>query len=131
MNDARLQVAFAALHPERVRSLLATHGARGTRSRLLHGAIDTTDRVRAAVAVDAATRRVELAEASTTVLYRGEDGYAAHLAELPDALICCSCAAGCRKRRASPWWGPAAARPMGAVLRNNTGGRSRRQGGRS
>lgn len=85
MNDARLQVAFGGLHPERVRSLYAAHGPKGTRSRLLHGALDTTDRVRRAVGVDAATRRAELAGASITVVYRGGNGYPEHLAELPDA----------------------------------------------
>jgi DNA processing protein len=85
VRDARLQVAFGGLHPERVRSLYAAHGPRGTLSRLLRGALDTTDRVRSAVRVDAATRRIELAASSITVSYRGDRGYPALLAELPDA----------------------------------------------
>lgn len=85
MNDARLQVAFAGLHPERVRSLYAAYGPRGTLSRLRRGALDVTDRVRSAVAVDAATRREELAAESVTISYRGDHCYPALLAELPDA----------------------------------------------
>ncbi len=85
MNDARLQVAFGGLHPDRVRSLYEKNGPVGTQRRLVAGAIKTTERIRTEVAITAADRRDQLAEAGIAVLYRGEPGYPARLAEMPDA----------------------------------------------
>lgn len=85
MNDARLQVAFGGLHPDRVRGLYADYGPVGTVRRLKAGAIKTTDRVRTAIAVPAETRRQELDAAGISVIYQGEAGYPEGLARLPDA----------------------------------------------
>jgi len=85
MNDARLQVAFGGMHPDRVRDLYDRHGPEGTLHRVTGGGIKTTSRVRAAVAVPAATRRRELSAAGIDVVYRGELRYPEHLAEMPDA----------------------------------------------
>ncbi len=85
MRDARLQVAFGGLHPDRVRGLYVDHGPVGTLRRLEAGAIKTTARVRTAVAVPAETRRQELDAAGISVIYRGEARYPEGLAGLPDA----------------------------------------------
>lgn len=85
MNDARLQVAFGGLHPDRVRQLYADYGVRGTLRRVEGRGIRVTDRARAAISVAAVIRRSELAAANITVVYRGEDDYPEHLAALPDA----------------------------------------------
>jgi DNA processing protein len=85
MNDARLQVAFGGLHPDRVRDLYASHGPERTLRRLAGGAIKTTARVRSAVAVPADVRREQLGTAGIRVLYRGEDGFPQGLADMPDS----------------------------------------------
>ncbi len=85
MSDARLQVAFGGLHPERVRALYESHGPEGTLRRLHSGSIRTTPRVRQAVAVPAANRREQLAAAGIGVLLKGGAGYPSRLAEMPDA----------------------------------------------
>jgi len=85
MNDARLQVAFGGLHPERVRGLYSDYGPAGTLRRLEAGAIKTTDRVRKAVAVPASQRRQELLASGVAAVYRGEPGYPESLGFLPDA----------------------------------------------
>jgi DNA processing protein len=85
MKDARLQVAFGGLHPERVRKLYADYGSKGALRRLQAGALKTTDRVRRAVAVPAALRRQELAAAGIAIIYRGDPGYPGLLTDLEDA----------------------------------------------
>ena len=70
MNDARLQVAFGGLHPDRVRGLYEQHGPVGTLRRLEKGAIETTDRVRQAVTVSAEARRAELATSGIDFVFR-------------------------------------------------------------
>jgi DNA processing protein len=85
MNDARLQLAFGGLHPDRVRGLYEKYGPLGTLRRLEKGAIETTDRVRQAVAVPAEVRRVELAAAGIGLVFRGDARYPDRLADLPDA----------------------------------------------
>ena len=57
MNDARLQLAFGGLHPDRVRALCAETGPARALSRLIGGAIKTTDRIRREVSIPAAVRR--------------------------------------------------------------------------
>lgn len=84
--DCRLQVAFAGLHPDTVAALLAAHGsvqavrhiARRSRS----------EHARHAVRVPAAERRAELAAMGWTAIFRGEAGYPAELAALPDGPDC-------------------------------------------
>jgi hypothetical protein len=85
MNDARLQLAFGGLHPDRVRGLYEKHGPLGTLRRLEKGAIETTDRVRQAVAVPAEVRREELAASGIDLVFRGDPIYPDRLADLPDA----------------------------------------------
>lgn len=85
MNDARLQVAFGGLHPDRVRGLYEKHGPVGALRRLEKGAIETTDRVRQAVAVPAEVRRAELAASGIVLVFRGDATYPGRLADLPDA----------------------------------------------
>jgi len=85
MSDARLRLAFAGLHPERTRRLLELHGPSGAAAAIERGAVKTTSRIQAEVAVPAAARRAQLQEAGIEVVLRGEPGYPTHLAELPDA----------------------------------------------
>lgn len=85
MNDARLQIAFGELHRDGVRGLLAEDGPAGTLRRLRRGSAKTTDRVREAVSVPAATRRDQLTKAGVDTLLRGQAGYPELLADLPDA----------------------------------------------
>lgn len=84
-GDARLQVAFGGLHPERVRLLYDRYGPSGTLCRIVGGAIETTDRVRREVGVPASERIRQLEQAGIAVARRGETGYPEHLADLPDA----------------------------------------------
>ncbi|MDJ0954603.1 MAG: DNA-processing protein DprA [Acidimicrobiia bacterium] len=85
MRDARIQVAFGGLHPDRVRGLYEQLGPVRTLRGLSTGAIKTTDRVRRAVSVPASERVAELEAAGIDVLLRGDDGYPPALDELPDA----------------------------------------------
>lgn len=85
MNATRLRLAFGGLHPDRMRSLVTTNGLRGTLSGLLSGRLETTARVRAAIAVPAEERQRELTAAGIQVLFRGDDDYPQHLAAVPDA----------------------------------------------
>ncbi|MGA9594655.1 MAG: DNA-processing protein DprA [Acidimicrobiia bacterium] len=85
MNDAKLQVAFGGLHPDRVATLYERYGPAGVRKRIMSGAIETTERVRRAVGVPAGERRAELTRAGIEVVGKGEEVYPAHLGELPDA----------------------------------------------
>ncbi len=85
MNDARLQVAFGGLHPDRVRGLYVDHGPVGTLRRLEAGAIKTTDRVQRAFSIPAKARRQELDDVGISVIYRGEPGYPEESGLLPDA----------------------------------------------
>jgi DNA processing protein len=81
----RLRLAFAGLHPDRVRILVDRHGLRGTLRGLQAGRLETTERVRAAIAVPAEDRFEQLATAGIQPLFCGEDHYPQQLAALPDA----------------------------------------------
>lgn len=85
MNDGRLRLAYAGLHPDRLRDLTATRGRSGTLSGLVSGRINTTDRVRDAVRIPAEERREQLARAGIEALYKGDPGFPDLLADLPDA----------------------------------------------
>jgi DNA processing protein len=65
--------------------LYEKHGPLGTLRRLEKGAIETTDRVRQAVALPAEVRRAELAAAGIDLVFRGDARYPDRLADLPDA----------------------------------------------
>lgn len=85
MNGTRLRLACGGLHPDRMRTLVATHGLRETLAGLLSGRLDTNARVRTAIAVPAEERLKQLAAAGIQVLFRDDDPYPQHLAALPDA----------------------------------------------
>jgi len=86
MIDARLQLAFAGMHPERVRGLLESYGPEGTLRRVRDGAIKVSPRIRAAVEVPAQQRRrQQLDAAGIGVVFNGASGYPAALAGMPDA----------------------------------------------
>ena len=85
MKAARLQLAFGGLHPDRMRSLVDTHGLRGTLAGLQSGRLTTTARVRAALAIPAEERLQQLAAAEIHALFCGDNDYPEHLANLPDA----------------------------------------------
>ncbi len=85
MNDTRLRLAFGGLHPDRMRSLVAANGLHATLAGLLSGRLETTARVREAIAVPARERLGQLAAAGIQVLFRDDDGYPRHLATMPDA----------------------------------------------
>lgn len=85
MRDLRLRLAFAGLHPDRMRELIATRGPSGTIGGLASGRIKATDRAREAVQVPAEQRRDQLARADVGVLYRGDPGFPDRLAALPDS----------------------------------------------
>ncbi len=85
MNDARLQLAFGGLHPDRVRALCAETGPARALSRLIGGAIKTTDRIRREVSIPAAVRREQLAAAGIAAIYKGEPEFPLRLAQMPDS----------------------------------------------
>ena len=85
MKALRLRLAFAGLHPDRTRSLVAAHGLRKTLAGLQAGRLKTTERVRAAIAVPAEERLRQLAAAGVQALFCGDADYPQHLAALPDA----------------------------------------------
>jgi DNA processing protein len=85
VKDARLQVAFAGLHPDRIRDLYDSYGPAGTLHRIISGGIDTTDRARREAARPATGRREQLKAAGIEVVFRGDPEYPGHLDALPDA----------------------------------------------
>ena len=85
MMDARLQVAFGGLHPDRVRDLYDKYGAAGTQQRLVAGGVKTNARIRQAINVPAEKRREQLDRAGISVVYRGSVDYPEELAAMPDA----------------------------------------------
>ncbi len=85
-HDARLRLAFAGLHPDRVRGLIGEFGsAEAVVARFDAGALRVGHRARSAVRVSAAERRAELAQLGHEVWFRGDPGYPAALAVFPDA----------------------------------------------
>jgi DNA processing protein len=74
------------LHPDRVRDLMIERGSAASVVRGIGaGSVRTTDRVRAAVAVDAAVRRSQLEALGVAFVAKGQSGYPEHLARFPDA----------------------------------------------
>jgi hypothetical protein len=75
-DDARLRLAYGGLHPDRVRDLMIERGSAASVVRGIGaGSVRTTDRVRAAVAVDAAVRRSELEALGVGFVAKGQSGY--------------------------------------------------------
>jgi DNA processing protein len=84
--DARLQLAFSGMHPDRSRLLVERFGNAGAVvARIAAGALDVSDRIREAVRVDAEHRRGELVSLGHAAWFRGSPGYPERLAEYPDA----------------------------------------------
>jgi DNA processing protein len=84
MNDDRLRLAFVGMHPSRRTALLERYGsARALLARLENGRERLPTHARAAAAVPAEVRRIELSEAGIEPRFR--EDLPAHLAELPDA----------------------------------------------
>ena len=85
MRDQRLQLAFAGLHPDRLRELVAARGWNGTLRGLDSGRLETTDRVRAAIRVPASERREQLNAIGVQPLFREDAAFPEGLAALPDS----------------------------------------------
>jgi DNA processing protein len=86
MNDARLQLAFAGLHPERARELRGRFGgAEGALRAIGRAKVKASEHVREAAGVDASTRREQLKELGVSAMFRGELDYPAHLDRYEDA----------------------------------------------
>ncbi len=85
IDDVRLQLAFAGLHPDRSRRLIDDHGHAGALRRLVKGGVEDAGRSAEAAAVDATERRHQLAALGLTAIVRGGAGYPERLADLPDA----------------------------------------------
>ncbi|MDJ0497907.1 MAG: DNA-processing protein DprA [Acidimicrobiia bacterium] len=85
MKTLRLRLAFAGLHPDRTRSLVAAHGLRETLAGLQAGRLKANERVQAAIAVPAGERTRQLEAMGVRALFCGDDDYPQHLAVLPDA----------------------------------------------
>ena len=85
MKALRLRLAFAGLHPDRTRELVAARGWQETIAGLQTGRLKTTQRAREAIAVPAEERLRQLAAAGIQVVFCGDDDYPRHLAALPDA----------------------------------------------
>lgn len=80
----RLQLAFASIHPETSRTLLAVHGPAGAVGRVTR-AESRRSRTREAVVVPAQERAGQLAGLGMAVLFKGDEAYPPRLAGRPDA----------------------------------------------
>jgi DNA processing protein len=86
MNEARLRLAFAGLHPDRARELRDRFGgAEGALRVIERGKVKASEHVREAAGVDAAARRDQLRALGVSVLFRGEPDYPARLDRYEDA----------------------------------------------
>lgn len=86
MSDARLRLAFAGLHPDRLAALVDRYNtADAVLEAIRVRRIKMKEEVRAAVLVPAVRRRRLLERAGISFLAHGGPGYPAHLAALPDA----------------------------------------------
>ncbi len=86
MSDDRLCLAFCALHPDRVRTLVAEWGGAGAVLRAIERRqVEVPDAARAAAAIPAEERRGQLAAMGVSFVVRDGDGYPGPLAFLPDA----------------------------------------------
>ncbi len=86
MNDARLRVAFAGLHPDRARELRDRFGdAAGALRAIEGGRVKASQHVREAAAVDAATRRSQLESLGVEVVFGGDPAYPEYLDRYEDA----------------------------------------------
>ena len=85
-SDDLLRLAYAGMHPDRRRLLVATHGGvAGVLRAIRDGRVEVPEQARRAVGVGADDRRTELAALGLEVVLKGDTGFPDHLAELPDA----------------------------------------------
>lgn len=85
VDDAIVRLSSAALHPDRIRKLMAEWGGAGAVVRAIeHGQIEVAERAKAAVAVPAVARRREFARMGLTLVVAGTPHYPPSLAQLPD-----------------------------------------------
>ncbi len=80
-----LQLAYAGLHPDRVRDLVGSFGVAGTLRRMRAGNVQVNDRARRAIDVPAHVRRAEMVGEGVRFVQMGGSGYPVRLAALPDA----------------------------------------------
>lgn len=86
MSDARLRLAFAGLHPDRLAALVERYGGPEAVLRAIReGRIDVNEKARAAALVSAARRRRRLEPAGISFLDCEAPRYPEHLARLPNA----------------------------------------------
>lgn len=86
MSDARLRLAFAGMHPERSHELRDRFGgAAGALRAMERGNVKGSEHVRQAAAVEAETRRRELASLGVAVVFRSDPDYPAQLDRFEDA----------------------------------------------
>jgi len=86
VDSWRIRLAFAGLHPDRVRGLVDRFGSpRAVARAIERGKIETPDRAREAVSVDPKQRVAEMRKMGVSMLVRGVDGYPERLAVFPDA----------------------------------------------
>lgn len=85
MSDHVLQLAFAGLHPDRLRELCASFGEAGALRRIRAGAVAAPEWSREAVRIAASQRRVDLSEAGLGFVEAGVAGFPHGLYRLPDA----------------------------------------------
>ncbi len=86
MSDYRVRLAWAGLHPDRSRRLLAEWGgARAVVRAIVRGQVEASDPVREAVTVPAAERRAALERLGVRFETRSDVGFPPELAELPDS----------------------------------------------
>lgn len=85
MTDVVFQLAFAGLHPDRLRGLVESYGAEGALRRVSAGVIEVSPRIREAVQRSASQRATELARLGIRVARHGDGGYPPELGELPEA----------------------------------------------
>jgi DNA processing protein len=86
VNDARLRLAFAGMHPDRSRELRERFGgAAGALGAIERRLVPASDEVRAAAETDAATRHRQLELLGVAIVYRGDEDYPPQLDRYEDA----------------------------------------------
>lgn len=84
-EDRVLQLAYAGVHPDRLRELVGEFGSTGAYRRIVAGAAKVNERARVAATVPASQRRNDLAVAGIDFVPASTHGYPAPMADLPDA----------------------------------------------
>lgn len=85
-TEDRLRLAHVGMHPARRLALLDRYPSPGALlGAISSGRVDVPEHARAAARVGAGERRAQLAALGIDVLFKEDDRYPAHLAELPDS----------------------------------------------